>query len=104
MSDLGTRRPVREFSAGFEQLAITSLVTATALASVPANANKAIMTVENATLRYRDDGTDPTSTVGLRVFINSTIILNNRDAILNFRAIRTGGSNSEINVSYYNVV
>lgn len=100
--ELGTRRPVREFSAGFEQLAITG--SATALASVPANANKAVMTVENATLRYRDDGTNPDANTGLRAFIGATIILNNRDAILNFRAIRTGNTSSEVNCSYYEVV
>ena len=84
---------------GFEQLAITSL--AQALTSIPANANKAIMTVEDATLRYRDDGTDPTATVGLKVFVAGTIILNSRDSLEKFRAIRQGGSNSEANINYY---
>ena len=85
---------------GFEQLTAIG-ATAKGLASIPANADKAIMTVENATLRYRDDGTDPTADIGLRVFRAGTIILNSRDSIDNFKAIRTGSASSEVNCSYY---
>ena len=92
--EIDTEKPV-----GFEQLSITD--TAKALASIPANANGAVITVEDATMRYRDDGTNPTATVGLRVFVGGTIVLNSRDSLDKFRAIRTGSSNSEINVSYY---
>ena len=94
-----TTRKIEDIPQGFEQLAV--LTTATKLASIPDKATKAIMTVEDATLRFRDDGTDPTSTVGLRVFIAGTIILNSRQALTNFRAIRTGSTNSELNVNYY---
>ena len=84
---------------GFEQLAVSN--TAVGFASIPANADKAVMTVEDGTLRYRDDGSNPTSTVGLRVFIAGTIILNSRDSLDNFKAIREAANNSELNISYY---
>ncbi len=94
-----TNRPLFDYSVGFEQLTITS--PAIALASIPEKANKAVMTVEDATLRYRDDGTNPTSTVGLKVFVGGTIVLHGRDSIQKFRVIKQGSSNSEINVAYY---
>ena len=93
------KEPESDKPVGFEQLTVSS--TAVGLASIPANANKVIATVEDATLRYRDDGTNPTSTVGLKVFTAGTIILNSRDSLDNFKAIRTGGTNSELNISYY---
>ena len=94
------REPESDKPVGFEQLTAIG-ATAKGLASIPANADKAIMIVENATLGYRDDGTDPTADIGLKVFIAGTIILNSRDSIDKFKAIRTGGTSSEVNVSYY---
>ena len=104
MHIISGRGPKREIESdkpvGFEQLTAIG-ATAKGLAIIPADANKAIMTVENATLRYRDDGTDPTADVGLKVFIAGTIILNSRDSLTKFKAIRTGGTSSETNVAYY---
>ena len=94
-------RKINDEPVGFEQLAVSN--TAIGLASIPILANKAVITVEDKTLRYRDDGTDPTATVGLRVFSGNTIILNSRNSLLKFRAIRAGTADSEINVSYYEV-
>ena len=94
------KEPESDKPVGFEQLTAIG-ATAKGLASIPVDANKAIMTVEDATLRYRDDGIDPTSTVGLKLFIAGTIILNSRDSLDNFKAIRTGSTNSELNISYY---
>jgi len=92
-------RPLQDIPAGFEQLAIGA--TSTRLASIPDNANKAVLTVEDATLRYKDSGADPTATEGLKVYIGGTIFLNSRQSLTNFRAIRVGGTNSEVNVMYY---
>lgn len=89
----------QEYSVGFEQLSVVA--TSTKLASIPAKADKAVMTVEDATLRYKDNGADPTATEGLKIFIGGVIIINSRDALLNFRGIRTGGTNSELNILYY---
>ena len=94
-----TTRKVDDIPLGFEQLAVGA--AAVGLASIPAKANRAVMTVEDSTLRYRDDGNDPDATTGLRVFIGGTIILNSRQTLTNFRAIRTAAPNSELNINYY---
>jgi hypothetical protein len=44
---------------------ITNLGSATGFASVPSGATLAVITVEGASVRYRDDGTSPTASVGL---------------------------------------
>ena len=63
-------------------------------------AKRAIITIENAQLRYRMDGENPTASVGhiLNPFDTLTIIGNQN--MLNFRAIRKGSTSSKIVVSY----
>jgi len=43
----------------------TSLSTATSLSAVPARAATALICVETAAVRWRDDGTAPTASVGM---------------------------------------
>lgn len=50
---------------GYEKL--TGLSAATALQSVPALANFALIQIEGQAVRYRDDGTNPTLTNGMRM-------------------------------------
>lgn len=88
----------KDIPVGFEQLAVN---TATGFASIPSNANKAIITVDDATMRYRDDGANPTADIGIKVYRGGTIILNSRESIVKFKAIKVGANNSELNVSYY---
>ena len=93
---------VKEFEndpVGYEQLTVG--VSAVGLASIPLNANRAIIVVEDATIRWRIDGTNPTNTVGTKSFINSTIILESRTQITNFKAIRTGSTSSKLSVMYF---
>lgn len=52
----GQRKP-----AGYQQLAVSSTAVAP---TVPAGATAALITVETAAVRWRDDGTDPTASVG----------------------------------------
>lgn len=47
---------------GYQQ--ITGLGTAKAL-TVPSGATLAVISVEGGSVRYRDDGTDPTTTIGM---------------------------------------
>ena len=54
-------------SAGAGQFALSVGATAVAL-TVPAGAVNAQITVSGANIRYRDDGTDPTATVGMPVY------------------------------------
>lgn len=50
-------------SLGFEQN--TSLSSATGLASIPAGADMALLQVTGQNVRWRDDGTNPTTTIGM---------------------------------------
>ena len=63
-------------------------------------AEKVIITVETAQIRWRDDGTDPTSSVGHLANVGTIITLDNRNRIDRFRAIRTGSTSALLNVSY----
>jgi hypothetical protein len=48
---------------GYQQM--TSITAATALPSIPASATMATITVEAQAVRYRDDGVNPTASVGV---------------------------------------
>ena len=62
-------------------------------------ANKATISVETASLRYRVDGSAPTATVGLLANDGDVITLLGRNEIKLFRAIRVG-VDSKITVDY----
>jgi hypothetical protein len=49
---------------GFQQIGASTLAAATKL-TVPAGADLAIIRTETANVRWRDDGTTPTSSVGM---------------------------------------
>jgi hypothetical protein len=52
-------------------------------------------------IRYRMDSGTPTTTVGVQGYQGSWIVLDNRDQLRNFRAIRSGGADVTINCSYF---
>ena len=56
------------------------------------------ITVEAAAIRYRIDGTDPTSTTGNEVEDGGRIILLNQGEVNLFRAIRRDGTDATIRV------
>lgn len=79
---------------GFEQ--ITAGATATGFTAALINAGNghtqadvAVCTVSTAQVRYRVDGTAPTSTVGNVANAGDTIPISGNDALNNFKAIRT---------------
>ena len=55
---------------------------------------RCVVTVETAQLRYRYDGSDPTSAEGHILNINDVLVVVGPDAIKNFRGIRTGGTSA----------
>lgn len=63
--------------------------------------NLAVITVESASIRYTDDGTTVTSSVGTPVLPYGEIVIGSFSAIQNFRAIRTGDTSASIKVRYY---
>ena len=87
----------------FESITVTDSATRLTIANVRgsgAPAEKAFITVEVASIRYRDDGSDPTSSIGHLVFIGDTVSLDSRDKIEKFRAIRTGSTSATLRVDY----
>jgi hypothetical protein len=81
---------------GYQQ--ITATGTAASL-TVPAGAKMAVISVETAAIRWRDDGVDPTTTVGMPVAAAATPI-EYSGPLANFRLIAQTGS-PIVNVSYY---
>lgn len=84
---------------GYGQVTVST--TALALPSIPTKASYAIVNISDQPVRYRDDGTDPTASVGMPVVADETIVLVSPQQIRNFRVIRSGGTDAELNVSYY---
>lgn len=84
--------------AGYEQVTVSS--TAVGL-TPPAGASRAVCVVEAQPLRYREDGTDPTATVGFLAVATTVFELPSKTAIDNFKAIRDGGTDAVLSVNYY---
>lgn len=83
---------------GYQQLTVSS--TAVAL-TLPATGivRMAVMVVETDAIRYRDDGTSPTASVGMPVASGGGVIVYNA-AISKFKAIRQT-NDAKLNISYY---
>lgn len=82
-----------------ETLTISS--TAVALtAATYAGARAALITVEDASVRYRFDGGTPTSSVGHVADAGDIITLETANELVAFKAIRKDGSDATISVSY----
>lgn len=82
---------------GYQQLTVsTSAVGLT----VPSGASRAVIRVEAQPLRFRDDGANPTSTVGFpKVATNEFELYGNSMRAARF--IRSGGTDAVLEVLYY---
>ena len=82
---------------------ITASVTGTApRAGEPAvirRGQRALVTVATAQIRFRYDGTAPSSTVGHLAEAGDKLEILGYDNILNFRAIRTTATNATLSVT-----
>lgn len=63
-------------------------------------AAKAFCRLEQAQIRYRVDGVAPTTTVGTILDVGDVLELTDSDAIIQFVAIRTGGTSGILNCLY----
>lgn len=84
---------------GYEKLTISN--TAVGLASLP-NANApgyALIRIVGATVMYRDDGVDPTTTDGQPLYDGDTLHYNG--PLANIKFIRQGSTDATAHVSYY---
>ena len=78
---------------GFTVATITNTRSETAI--------KAVVTVETAQIRYRVDGENPSSTVGHVLDDGDVLVLQGESEILDFRAIKTTGTNGKIQCTFY---
>lgn len=65
-------------------------------------AEKAVCRLEQAQIRYRLDGTAPTTTVGTLLEIGDVLTLSGNDMLQRAQFIRTGGTSGILNCHYYN--
>lgn len=86
---------IRYAALGYQQ--ISSLSAATAL-TVPTGATTAVITVEAQAVRYRDDGTVPTASVGMPVAVGGTLTYTGPLSKIKFIEQTSGAT---VNISYY---
>lgn len=87
--------PLKDKPAGYVQ--ITDVSAAVGL-TPPSAARKALIQAETQAVRWRDDGTDPTATVGITLAAGATLeYAGNLDSIKFFEA----AASAKLNVSYY---
>lgn len=79
------------YNAG-EPLAVTNAAAVGFTAATYGNTRNAFAQVQDNPIRYRFDGTDPTTTVGIEAPVGSIIQLTSKDQMVKFRAIATGGN------------
>lgn len=91
------------FPIGTKPLAYEQITVSTAVKTltVPKGAVRAVFGVEGQSLRFRLDGTDPTSSVGFLAKADKTFELYGKEALKAFEAIRVDGSDSVLSVQYF---
>lgn len=80
---------------GYQQ--VTSLSSATAL-TVPNGTILAVIQAESQNVRYRDDGTNPTASVGFILAAGDNVVYNGNIAALKFIEVT---ASAKLNVLYY---
>lgn len=80
---------------GYQQITDVSSVQAL---TPPANACLALIHVEGAAVRWRDDGVNPSATVGMRTLSNGELRYDGNLSTIRFIQ---EGSGAKLNVSYY---
>lgn len=85
----------RLHSTGFQ--AITDLSSAVSL-TVPSQTVKALIIAEGQPVRWRDDGTAPTPTVGMLLPVNTPFLYEGDPKMIKFIGTTSGAS---LSVSYY---
>lgn len=86
---------IRYVPLGYQQ--ITSLSAAAAL-TVPTGATSAVIVAEAQAVRYRDDGTAPTSSVGIPMAVGAVLQYTGRLSAIKFIEQTSG---AKLNISYY---
>lgn len=85
---------------GHQQLTLTTGTVQSC--TVPSGANAGVFTIEGASARFRDDGTNPTSSVGMLLAVGQ-LPLEYQGNLSNLRFIG-GAGGCIVNVAYYRTV
>ncbi len=89
----------------FEQITVGSTAIGFTASTVqPASgkpATLAVCAVETQPVRWRSDGTAPTSSAGYPQAVASEFTVFGSHDLNNFKAIRTGGTSATLTVAYY---
>ncbi len=80
---------------GYQQ--ITSLSAATGL-TIPQGTTLALIVPETQNVRWRDDGTNPTASVGMPIFVGASL---SYDGDLNRIKFIESTAGATLNISYY---
>ena len=83
---------------GHEKLAVDATVRT--LQSVPPDANFAQVTVETAAIRYRQDGTDPATAVGVLISAGDSFTIYGNDVLNIIKFVEATSTDAVINLSY----
>lgn len=90
---------------GFESITVsTTAVGFTTATIAPAGAGRAsvaVVTTESNPLRWRADGTNPSSTVGHVAVADTTITICGITAVANFKMIRSGASDATVRATFF---
>jgi len=78
---------------------LTSLAASTALTNLPVGTSMIMVIPESQAVRWRDDGTDPTTSVGMPLAVGQTLIYTAKQ-MSKLRFIEQTAS-AKINVAYY---
>lgn len=85
---------------GYQQITVDDTAGGLAL-TVPAGSVRAVCNVEAAALRWRDDGTAPTASLGTLQKADTHFELHGPESLKAFRAIKDDSTNAVLNISYY---
>ena len=89
-------------STPFDYESVTVAASAVGLTSgTYDDATRAEITLETAQIRFRVDGTNPTSGEGHLVEVGDVIRLTSAAQIANFKAIRTGATSGVLKATYF---
>lgn len=91
----GTDVPV---ASGGQITSLTSAVGLSTLATIPSTATRVLLQAEDQDIRWRDDGTDPTTSVGMKLEARQTIEYAGDLSAIRFIAVVAG---AKLNVLYY---
>ena len=83
---------------GYEKLAVAD--SAVTLASVPSEASEAHIQCDTAAVRFRYDGTAPTTAEGTTIAADGSITLKGEDVLAAVQFIRTTSTSASLKVAY----